>query len=270
MAKNETLSGSVSEDVLHLQDLLLLRQARSVDLNNRDDRLKSRDRLQTFFFDLQRMIKPGLSLEIGAHSAAFSQRMDRLGAQAHAFEANPHNYKAFAPKLERQSPKVRYHHMAVSDVDGEITFQVKESRDGKALNKIAGNNSLLVRNDPSFVYESVTVASTRLDSFLNSQGLAGQEYSAWVDVEGALSKVTAGFGDALQGCLSLIVEVEEVSYWQGQMLFFDAMRYFGSQNLVPVARDFEAPHQYNLVYLSKEVLLRPNVRLLLARFLRGD
>ena len=55
-----------------------------------------------------------------------------------------------------------------------------------------------------------------------------------------------------------------------QMLFFDAMRYFGSQNLVPVARDFEAPHQYNLVYLSKEVLLRPNVRLLLARFLRGD
>jgi FkbM family methyltransferase len=262
-------TAAVPDELIHLQDLMLLGQARGMDLDNREQRIKSRDRLQGFFQGLQRVLKPDIALEIGAHMAPFSQRMARLGIEAHAFEANPYNHKAFASRVQRRAPTVQYHHLAMSDTDGEVTFQIKATRDGKEVKKIAGNNSLLQRSDPAFVYESVTVPSVRLDSFLANRGLEGRSFSAWIDVEGALGKVTAGFGSALQGCLSLIVEVEEVNYWQGQMLVFGVMRYFAGQGMVPVARDFEAAHQYNLVYLRKDVLLRPAVRLAVARYLQG-
>lgn len=193
-----------------------------------------------------------------------------MGFEAHAFEANPYNHAVFSPYLKRRAPGVAYHHLAVSNADGEVSFQIKQSRDGKAVSKVAGNNSLLERTDASFAYDSVTVPAVRLDSFLARPDLSGRSFSAWIDVEGALGKVTEGFGSALRSCLSLIVEVEEISYWQGQMLVFDAMRYFSSQGLVPVARDFEAPHQYNLVYLRKDLLETPGVRLALTRYLQGE
>jgi hypothetical protein len=47
------------------------------------------------------------------------------------------------------------------------------------------------------------------------------------------------------------------------------MRYFSGQGLVPVARDFESAHQYNLVYLRKDTLARPDVRLALSRHPQG-
>jgi FkbM family methyltransferase len=191
------------------------------------------------------------------------------GVEAHAFEANPYNYQAFVGRIKESAPAVHYHHLAISDTDGEVTFHVKESKGDKALNKVAGNNSLLVRSDDSFLYEKVTVPSRRLDSFLAEGGLTGRTFSAWIDVEGALGPVTKGFGGALETCLSLMVEVEEVAYWQGQMLVFDAMRYFAEQGLVPVARDFEYSDQFNLVYLRKDMLLHPEVRLTLTKFLQS-
>lgn len=268
-----TITGAMTaaslDDLVHLQDLNLMQQARGIDLSSLDARLKSRDRMQAFFQQLQRFLKPELTLEIGAHMAPFSRKMSRLGFEAHAFEANPYNFAAFSDYLRRRAPKVRYHHLAVSDADGEVPFQIKESRSGKAVSKVAGNNSLLARSNDSYAYESANVPSVRLDSFLRQNALEGRSFSAWIDVEGALGKVTSGFGSALQSCLSLIVEVEEASYWQGQTLYFDAMRYFASQGLVPVARDFESVHQYNLVYLSKDMLQRPAVRLALTRYLQA-
>jgi FkbM family methyltransferase len=256
-------------DLVLLQGRQLLEQGRLIDTDSKDARLKSRDRLQGFFEGLQTVLKPELTLEIGAHAAPFSQRMSRQGITAHAFEANPYNHAAFAGRLKRRAPKVSYHHLALSDSDGEVTFQVLESRGGKTLKKIAGNNSLLQRNNPAFTYESLTVPSMRLDSFLATNGLEGRSFSAWIDVEGALGKVTAGFGAALRSCLSLIVEVEDASYWQGQMLVHDAMRYFAGQGLVPVARDFEALHQYNLVYLREDILALPGVQAATSTYLQG-
>lgn len=245
-----------------------MQQARGVDLTNRADRLKSRDRLQDFFLGLQRLLQPQLTLEIGAHMATFSRRMARFGIEAHAFEANPYNHEAFSVSIRKRSPQVVYNQMAVSDIDGDVTFPIRVSRGGKALNKVAANNSLLPRSDDGNEYENVTVPSVRLETYLAKPSLKGRSFSAWIDVEGALGKVTAGFGSVLRNCQSLIVEVEEARYWQDQMLVLDAMRYFAGQGLVPVARDFESAHQYNLVYLRKDVLARPDVRLALARHLQ--
>jgi hypothetical protein len=66
-------------DLVHLQDLSLLLQARGVDLDSREQRLRSRNRLQDFFQRMQQILQPEVTLEIGALKAQFSQRMARLG-----------------------------------------------------------------------------------------------------------------------------------------------------------------------------------------------
>jgi FkbM family methyltransferase len=256
------------DDLVLLQCRQLMQQGRSIDIARRNERLGSRDRLQGLFLGLQDILKPEITIEIGAHAAPFSAKMALRGIEAHAFEANPYNHKAFARRLQRRSPLVKYHHLAIADSDGEVTFQVQESRGGEPLRKVAGTNSLLQRTAPGITYESVTVPSMRLDSFLAANGLEGRSFSAWIDVEGALSMVTAGFGAALRSCLSLIVEVEDRSFWQGQMLVHDAMRYFAGQGMVPMARDFERQHQYNLLYLRKDILARPEVEAATSAYLR--
>lgn len=156
--------------------------------------------------------------------------------------------------------------MAVSDVDGEATFQIRKGEGGRALRK-AGNKSLLKRQSGGDNCESVTVPECRLQSFLTLNGLDGRACSAWIDVEGALGKVTAGFGPAREFCLSLIVEVEEKCIWVDQMLAVDVMQYLDRQGTMPVARDFGCPHQYNMVYLRKDVMQLPKVRQVLTAFL---
>jgi FkbM family methyltransferase len=254
------------DDLLRLQDLMLMQQSRLHDVLSRSGKRHSAARLQVLFRDLQLVLEPELTLEIGAHAAPFSQEMSTRGIEAHAFEANPYNHQAYVGRLGRRAPGLRYHHMAVSDEDGEATFQIRKGEGGRALRK-AGNNSLLKRQSGGDNYETVTVPSCRLQSFLAANGLEGRKFSAWIDVEGALGKVTAGFGTALQSCLSLIIEVEEKRIWEEQMLAFDVMRYLDREGLVPVARDFEYPHQYNMVYLRKDVVLLPKVRQMLTAYL---
>ena len=259
----------MADQIVRLQDLALMAQARGIDLTSTEGRHASRDRLQALFIRLQKLLTPDFTLEIGAHAANFSQRMHRQGITAHAFEANPHIFAQFSASLAEKVPGMGYHHLAVCDVDGEVPFQVKQSHAGKALNKAARTNSLLRRSDPLYTYDSPRVPATRLDSFLRAQGLDGQGFSAWVDVEGAFASVSAGFGTALRHCLSLIVEVEEMAFWQGQMLFRDVMRYLHAQGMDPVARDFEGAHQFNLLYLRRDLLDHPAIRAELASHFAG-
>lgn len=255
-----------SQELLDLHDLVLLQQARGVDLASVEARHNSRDRLQALFVQLQKVLVPSFTLEIGAHAANFSQKMSRLGIEAHAFEASPHIHARYVQALAEKAPRLRYHALAVGDVDGSAAFEIKATHRDTPLKRTARTNSLLRRADPLFTYDSTLVASTRLESFLRTNQLEEREFSAWIDVEGAFGKAAAGFGSALQHCLSLIVEVEELAFWEGQMLVREVMACLQGQGLVPVARDFEGQHQYNLLYLRPDLLQRAEVRAELAAY----
>ncbi|MCX8508530.1 MAG: FkbM family methyltransferase, partial [Rhodobacteraceae bacterium] len=235
-----------------------------------EERRTSRDRLQALFYALQTAIKPDMTLEIGAFAAGFSTRMARAGIPAHAFEATPYNYKRFHDSLAALGLPLTYRNCAVSDVDGEVTFEIKTKVNGRDVSPDKGNNSLLKRSEEQgeIDYETVTVPSTTLKSFLAREKLTQKSFSAWIDVEGALSKVIGGFGTSLKNCQSLIVELEELPYWQGQMLFDEAMRWFIGQGFLPVARDFESRFQFNVVFVRPAQLKRPEVRLALAQHLQ--
>ena len=254
--------------MIALYDLMLMQQAQRYNLANRLDRLASRNDLQQFFFRLQAQLKPDVTFEIGAYQADFSRRMSRFGITPFAFEANPHNYAQIQDKISRRAPEVRYQHLAVCDVDGTVTFEVKTAQQGRSLPAVVGNNSLLQRSDDAagFTYETVTVPATRLETFIKTHALHDKTFSAWIDVEGAIDRVVAGFGTSLTHCLSLIVEVEQLAYWKGQWLVGQVMEHFIAAGFVPVARDFESRHQYNICFLRPDILSRAEVRLLLTDF----
>ena len=258
-------------DPTTLMDLMLLQQARLFDLSSRNGRYESRDRLQSLFMGLQAAIKPAITLEIGARGANFSQKMASRGIRAFAFEANPHVFQRFAKPLASRFPNLSYRHCAISDIDGEVTFEIKAQIKGNAVDAAAGTNSLLKRMDERGLveYEAITVPSLTLDGFLAAEGLTDQSLSAWIDVEGALSKVTGGITTGLSHCQSLIVELEDFGYWDGQMLHHEAISWFVQKGFLPVARDFEGPNQFNVIFLRADQLQRPEVRLALTLFLAG-
>jgi hypothetical protein len=53
--------------------------------------------------------------------------------------------------------------------------------------------------------------------------------------------------------------VEQYPFWKGQWLFQDVSDYLVSRNFIPIARDFEYPKQFNVVYLQKGYLRNDDI-----------
>jgi hypothetical protein len=69
-----------------------------------------------------------------------------------------------------------------------------------------------------------------------------------VDVEGASGDLFAGAFRFLRHVESALVEVEEKSFWEGQWLAKDVVAHLAILGLRPVGRDYEYPHQYNIMF----------------------
>lgn len=242
----------------------LLHTASNFDLSTVEGRRGSHKLLTDLFYDLQKFIRPKTFLEFGAFDAGFSRRIRTLhpASKVIAFEANPYNYKHFTEKFDFQSSNIEYNHLAVSDQDGgSISFQVQRARDGVPVNPVKGDDSLLKRNvsDPHEVYraveyETVTVDTVTLDGYLNEAQFGLDDYSAWIDVEGALRSVLNGARRTLTKTHSLIIEIEEKPHWGGQWTGQDVEDFLSAAGFKPIARDFEFEHQYNVIFVRDEVI----------------
>jgi FkbM family methyltransferase len=192
--------------------------------------------------------------------------MRRRGIRAIAFEANPYNFERFRNEPHLASSGVEYLHMAVSKQDGAIDFHVQKTVAGEPVAPVRGNNSTLLRNRDGVEYETVSVPCTSLSGFFKKNGLFGLTFSAWIDVEGAVGDVLDGVGNAFDKCYSVLVEVEQHRFWQRQCLVGDVMDHFIKKNLIPIARDFEFAHQYNLIFVRRDMLDQSGVRDALAQY----
>lgn len=91
---------------------------------------------------------------------------------------------------------------------------------------------------------------------------------AWIDAEGASQPVLEGAREVLAGASAVHIEVETEEVWPGQWLELDVADYFLSLGMVPVMRDAQRPHQYNVVFLEPTLAMRPEVAQLAAAVLR--
>lgn len=242
----------------------LLQTASHFDLTTVAGRRGSHTALTDLFYDLQSFIRPKTFLEFGAFDAGFSKQIktQHPHAKVIAFEANPYNYKHFTEHFDFRAAGIEYNHLAVSDQDGgSISFQIQKSRDGTPVTPVKGDDSLLKRNvsDPHEVYrnvdyETVTVDTVTLDGYLNDAQFGLDDFSAWIDVEGALKTVLAGAKKTLARTHSILIEIEEKPHWGGQWTGQDVEEFLGSLGFRPVARDFEFEHQYNVIFVKEAVM----------------
>lgn len=215
---------------------------------------KSVSELVDLFFDLVEQLQPDLFIEAGAKEASASRRARDLQVpRVVAFEASPVTHQRFA----RRNNAIEYLNVAVSDEPGTVSLNIGVDKKRGVL-RSDGRASLLQRTSRVDV-APVLMPCTTLDSFFADHEF--QSASLWVDVEGATGQVLAGGRSVLNRASVLMVEVEDRSFWKGQWLVGEVLTFLHGCGLVPVARDHQSAHQYNVVLVRSTLIAEVQQRL---------
>jgi FkbM family methyltransferase len=229
------------------------------------------ERIEQTFRDLCVEVGPTLSLEIGAHEAGFSRWIKAAAPDARvvAFEANPFVHEKFAAGHDDSG--VEYLHLAISETNGPVELgiprQFHNEEKGRRFRKHKTNRmASLASHRYAEDVDTVTVPSTPLDDFVS---VADDDVIvAWIDVEGASAAVLASGEKVLSKASLVYIEVENEPVWDGQWLDVDVARFFARCGLVPVFRDVQRSHQYNVVFVSAEIASDPRIARLCNRVYR--
>jgi FkbM family methyltransferase len=218
------------------------------------DALQSR--VEGLFYELCQRVRPTIGLEIGAHEASFSKWLKEASPETRclAFEANPHVFEKHANRLAGLG--VEYLHLAIGSTNGPVELVIPTSVRHKGR-RLSNRMASLSRHTEADSSEAVQVDSRRLDDFLTAG--PDDRLVAWVDVEGA-TEIVLGSGPAVMARTSLVyIEVEREAKWEDQWLDVDVARYLAGLGFVPIARDTQRPHQYNVIFASAELAADPEV-----------
>ena len=131
--------------------------------------------------------------------------------------------------------------------------------------RIMGNTSILPRNKPNADYEDVAVSATTVDEELVSQRLP-RPMAMWIDVEGAGYEVLKGADRALLHTSVIFIEVEDHSFWKGQLTAPGVVTYLCDRGFLPIARDFEYDGQYNIIFARHSCLGNSHIRAALPKY----
>lgn len=251
---------SPRHDLLRHRQLQLQSLAAHFDLYGAQGRARSAAVLRKLFFGLVKDIQPRVFVEAGANDGQTSVDIRQMFAtmpeltgpsRVVAFEANPYNFKHYGDKRDFASQGVEYLNLAVTNVPGPVTFQVRTSVGGSVTGPLTGRNSLLKRANEEATYEEVTVDGTTLDVFFANEG---GPFALWIDVEGASRQVLTGAESVLARADVVLIEVEDAAVWEGQWLTDEVAVYLDSLGLIAVARDFEYRSQHNELFVRDERL----------------
>ena len=253
--------GSIDRE-LDSYDLQLLATASAFNLAEKSDRARSVRLLEHLFFRICRELNPSLFIEAGAKNATTSIRARRYVSDCRivAFEANPLNYRRFAPSPALATSRVEYVHNALSDRAGRIEF-LTTARDGEPV--ADGQGSILKRKSGEDGV-AFKVEAVRLDKFFSARSYSS--CCMWVDVEGVTREVLSGSSGLMKSVCAVFIEVEDRTVWDGQWLSRDVMTFMLKHELIPVARDFQSRHQYNVIFIKRALLSHPATRLLLSGY----
>jgi FkbM family methyltransferase len=225
------------------------------------------DELVEMFLLIQEKNTPTVSIEVGANSADFSKKIKQRipNILSWAFEANPYVYEHYLNNLNILD--ITYLNMAINDTVGSTRFLIQEGVlnngkwDGNRINRLSGNNSLLIRNELDILYSAPNIACTTLDNFFIKENRINKKdrVCMWIDVEGASKQVLENSLKLLEQTDSVFIEVEDFEFWHNQWLSKDVIEFLRSQNFVPVARDYEYEKQNNYIFLNLDLLINQEI-----------
>lgn len=234
--------------------------------SSNEERLLVDELVKTFLL-IQKETNPTISIEVGANSADFSRKIKQKQPSilSWAFEANPYVYEHYLNDLNTLD--IKYLNMAITDTVGFTRFLIQEGVlnngkwDGNRINRLSGNNSLLIRNESDILYSAPNIECTTLDNFFIEENRINQKdrVCMWIDVEGASKQVLQNSIKLLEQTDSIFIEVEDFEFWHNQWLSKDVIEFLRLYNFIPVARDYEYEKQNNYIFLNLNLLIDQNV-----------
>lgn len=255
------------EALSYLYHQTLLQQGLGLNLDKDVKRKTNRELVALFSSLIQNVKQPDYFLEIGAFSANFSRiNSKKLPAtKFFALEANPYNFQEFQKIVEKDG--VEYVHVAVCDYDGSVKMRLMKNWEGAPTERVRGNNSILPRAT-DVAYEEVEVSCTSVETFLKKIGRHDDEsVSLWIDVEGMAHAVLSGIADVTYSNIDFVfVELEDKRFWREQFLSVSVIEALLRKGFVPIARDFEAVNQYNVIFVRQELYLDHGIQNLVIKY----
>ena len=200
--------------------------------------------------------------EIGARDCAetllFQQQFP--SAQIYTFECNPDTLPVCRQQVKHLD-KVLLTEKAVSEIDGEIAFYKIDTQkttttwfDGNpgasSLFRASGKYPL-----ENYIQEEITVNSTRMDSFMEQNGVKEIDI-LWVDVQGAELAVLKSAAKYLKNVKVIHTEVEFFEIYQGQPLFETLKTYLNQQGFYAVQFTTFGKYAADCIFVNKKYLTK--------------
>jgi len=230
----------------------LAQQAALYDLSSMAARAFSAKCLADFFVDILGDLNVDCTAEVGAHEAFFSlaAREKYPELKVFAWEGNPHVWKKYANFLAGKG--IRYDHALIADVTGEKTMHILTRIDGRDEPFDGKRHSMLERIGNAESGEDMTVPCLTLDSVFSGPEFSSDGFCLWIDAEGAGREILRGGENILARTEAVYIEVESVPKWRGQALDREIIAFLLERDFLPVLRDFQFVHQYNVVFVRKD------------------
>jgi FkbM family methyltransferase len=177
-------------------------------------------------------------------------------ARIDAFEANPNNFKLMTGDARLRAANIHLANYAVTNFDGESEFFIVDA-DYSQPHHRRGMSSLHRRFDGTPLADTVTVRTTRLDSYLQSVN-ASARCALWIDVEGKAFEVIDGALAALASIHLLHIEVESTPcIGADQKLYADVNAKLINFGFVEIATDRPVTEtQFNAIFVRRDLLPR--------------
>lgn len=243
----------------------LVMQSALYDLPDEEERKRSNLELSNLFINIIKFLQIDSFFEIGALSANFSSFLKKDLKNVIAFEASPQAYEIMKKNLDG----FEYINLAVSDIDGIIGINVIDSNTDD-LENMLGFDSILKRNNESSIkFNTVDVESTTLDSFIKNKKIDIQSSALLLDVEGAEINVLKGSAKCLNNTKAIFIKMNMIDIWENQSTINNINNTLCEKGFIPIARDFINDAQYNVVYVSSDILYSSTVDLSLQMFYSG-
>lgn len=197
--------------------------------------------------DIVGIVAPGMFVEVGAFDAAFSRRMKARYSDVRcvALEDNPRVFDRFQDEV--RATGVDYVHFAASAGSDNINFFIPETIAGCDRPYVSRMGSLNMISAKNSTMAEVAVPAIALDDLLVPT--PADQICMWIDVEGAMDKVLDGASRTLERTVLIYCEIEERQIWKDQLLASEVLARLEKAGFVMVARDFQAPTQFNALLI---------------------
>jgi FkbM family methyltransferase len=136
--------------------------------------------------------------DIGANIGIYSCFLGHKCANVFAFEPSPIPFE-YLIKNSKLNSGIEGHQVVISDEDGTVEFSVDKS---DHFGRMSSMNS----SDEDVEYKSIEIESSRLDSFIDKEGLPKPDLVK-IDVEGAELKVLKGLEQTMPAPRNIYCEI---------------------------------------------------------------